>query len=240
MRTDPTDNGGLFVGRRPGTAPVRYRDTPERGTAKPPAHRRARLVDAGARHDGVLQPALLGPVPGARALGRLAGAVQDRLRHARHRGRLRLPAAGILFGGLALLKRMDRVWILTRRAAGHDQRQGVIGNVFATTAVIGSVGFTFWLLFIGGLGSRWRRTDVPPLPAVRGHDRAGGQRAPASQGRRAQRRRSPASSRSTSARRRGPSTRPRRWSTRSRSPHAAGCTATSTSAAALRTALSQA
>ena len=34
MRTDPTDNGGLFVGRRPGTAPVRYRDTPERGTAK--------------------------------------------------------------------------------------------------------------------------------------------------------------------------------------------------------------
>ena len=25
MRTDPTDNGGLFVGRRPGTAPIRYR-----------------------------------------------------------------------------------------------------------------------------------------------------------------------------------------------------------------------
>ena len=23
---DPTDTGGLFVGRRPGTAPVRYRD----------------------------------------------------------------------------------------------------------------------------------------------------------------------------------------------------------------------
>ena len=31
VRTDPTDNGGLFVGRRPGTAPVRYRDDPDRG-----------------------------------------------------------------------------------------------------------------------------------------------------------------------------------------------------------------
>ena len=27
MRTDPTDNGGLFIGRRPGTAPIRYRGT---------------------------------------------------------------------------------------------------------------------------------------------------------------------------------------------------------------------
>src|SRR4051794_11680391 len=58
----------------------------------------------------------------------------------------------LLFGGLALLKGIDRFWILARRAAGHDQRQGVLGRVFATTAVIGTVGFTFWLLFIGGGG----------------------------------------------------------------------------------------
>ena len=32
MKTDPTDTGGLFVGRRPGTAPVRYRALPERGS----------------------------------------------------------------------------------------------------------------------------------------------------------------------------------------------------------------
>src|ERR1700684_3532622 len=31
MRSDPSDNGGLFVGRRPGTAPVRFRKLPERG-----------------------------------------------------------------------------------------------------------------------------------------------------------------------------------------------------------------
>ncbi len=40
MRTDPTDNGGLFIGRRPGTAPVRYRGTPEKGSG------RRRVVDA--------------------------------------------------------------------------------------------------------------------------------------------------------------------------------------------------
>src|SRR5687768_11768632 len=31
-RNDPTDTGGLFIGRRPGTAPVRYRKPPERGS----------------------------------------------------------------------------------------------------------------------------------------------------------------------------------------------------------------
>src|SRR3954447_25141042 len=30
VRTDPTDNGGLFIGRRPGSAPIRYRAVPER------------------------------------------------------------------------------------------------------------------------------------------------------------------------------------------------------------------
>ena len=39
-----------------------------------------------------------------------------------------------------------------RRAAGHDQRAGVLGRVFATTAIVGTIGFTSWLLFIGGLG----------------------------------------------------------------------------------------
>ena len=34
MRSDPSDNGGLFVGRRPGTAPVHFRALPERGSAK--------------------------------------------------------------------------------------------------------------------------------------------------------------------------------------------------------------
>lgn len=151
MRTDPTDNGGLFVGRRPGTGPVRYRDDPERGTA------RRRRVD-GAIAVGVLLVMIVfnllfwGPFP---ALGLwIASQVQY------HSGSVTLGIGVgfaflllLLFGGLALLKRMDAVWILIRRAAGHDQREGVITKVFATTAVIGGLGFTFWLVFIGGLGS---------------------------------------------------------------------------------------
>jgi hypothetical protein len=43
--------------------------------------------------------------------------------------------------------------VVVRRAAGIDQRSGVLGRVFGTTAVIGAIGFTFWLVFIGGLGS---------------------------------------------------------------------------------------
>ena len=151
MRTDPTDNGGLFVGRRPGTAPVRYRDTPERGTAK------RQRVD-GAVANGVLALMVIfnllfwGPFP---VLGLwLASQVQYRTDSV---------SVGIgvgfafllllLFGGLWVLKRMDSVWILVRRAAGYDQREGVIGKVFGTTAIIGGAAFTFWLVFIGGLGS---------------------------------------------------------------------------------------
>src|SRR5258708_12812634 len=44
MRTDPSENGGLFVGRRPGTAPIRFRTLPERGS-----HARQRIDNALAR-----------------------------------------------------------------------------------------------------------------------------------------------------------------------------------------------
>src|SRR6478735_443749 len=33
-RNDPTDTGGLFIGRRPGTAPVHYAATPDPGTGR--------------------------------------------------------------------------------------------------------------------------------------------------------------------------------------------------------------
>jgi len=151
VRTDPTDTGGLFVGRRPGTAPLRYRTPPEHGSAW-----RRRL-------DGLVAHAVLavmvlvnllfwGPIP-ALALW-VASQVQyetDSVSLGILLGFCLLLA--LLFGGLAVLKRMDRFWMLARRAAGHDQRQGALGRVFATTAVIGATAFTIWLLFIGGLGS---------------------------------------------------------------------------------------
>ena len=61
-----------------------------------------------------------------------------------------------LLGGLVALKQLDQLWILVRRASGLDQREGVIGRVFAYTALIGASLFGLWLVFGGGLG-RLRR-----------------------------------------------------------------------------------
>jgi hypothetical protein len=151
VRTDPTDTGGLFVGRRPGTAPIRYRTPPEPGTAR--RQRVDGLVALGTLVAMVLINLLFwGPIP---ALGLwIASRVQygtDSVSLGILVGFVSLLA--LLFGGLGVLKRMDRFWVLARRAAGHDQRQGVLSRVFATTAVIGGSAFVFWLVFIGGLGS---------------------------------------------------------------------------------------
>ena len=58
-----------------------------------------------------------------------------------------------LFAGLAVLKRLDRAWILVRRAAGIDQRGGVArprvrdhGDRRRDRL------HRLWLLLIGGLG----------------------------------------------------------------------------------------
>jgi hypothetical protein len=151
MRTDPTDNGGLFVGRRPGTAPIRFRALPKRGS------------DTRQRVDGSLANTILagmvglsllcwGPIPigclwvgsqvnyqtGSVSFGILAAFVA---------------LFAFLFGALALLRRLDHAWILVRRAAGHDQRSGVLGRVFGATAVVCGLVFTFWFVVIHGPGS---------------------------------------------------------------------------------------
>ncbi len=151
MRTDPTDNGGLFLGRRPGTAPTKYRALPERGTA---ARQR---IDRGFAHlllatEVFISLLFWGPIP-AGALW-IAGRVQywtDSVGFA-----ILVAFAvmiAVLMGGLMVLKRVDRAWILVRRAAGIDQRSGVMGRVFATTAIICAAIFMFWFLIINGPGS---------------------------------------------------------------------------------------
>ena len=52
--------------------------------------------------------------------------------------------------GLVICKRLDAVWILARRAAGHDQREGVVAKVFGITCAIGAAVFTGWLLLFSG------------------------------------------------------------------------------------------
>jgi hypothetical protein len=150
VRTDPTDNGGLFIGRRPGTAPVRYRVAPER----------ARGIRRGV--DKLFAVSLLGvmmvvslafwgPIPAAWLW------IGAQVKHATDSGSLAivLSSAGILatlLGGLVLLKRLDEFWILVRRAAGYDQRTGMIGPVFAVATVLGVTLFTLWFLFLAGPG----------------------------------------------------------------------------------------
>jgi hypothetical protein len=151
MRTDPADNGGLFVGRRPGTAPIRFRALPERGSDK-----RQRI-------DGSLANALLaaiafisllcwGPIPLACLW---LGSEADYLSGSVGLGILVafVGLFGLLFGALAVLRRLDNAWILVRRAAGHDQRAGALGRVFATTAIVCGIVFAVWFLVIHGPGS---------------------------------------------------------------------------------------
>jgi hypothetical protein len=151
VRTDPTDNGGLFVGRRPGTAPVRFRTLPKRGS------------ELRQRVDGSLANILLageillcllcwGPIPlaclwlgseaqyltGSVSVGILASFIG---------------LFTLLFGALVLLRRLDTMWLLIRRAAGHDQRSGALGRVFAATAAVMAAGFLLWFLVIHGPGN---------------------------------------------------------------------------------------
>ena len=150
MRTDPTDNGGMFVGRRPGTAPVRYRALIKHGS---PVRRR---VDGAVAAFVLLSMVVLnllfwGPIPAAGLW--VGGQVMGETGNI---GVALVVAFSVimvlLFGGLAILKRIDQIWILIRRAAGHDQKKGALTPVFAVTCAIGVVCFTVWLLGFAGLG----------------------------------------------------------------------------------------
>jgi hypothetical protein len=151
VKTDPTDTGGLFTGRRPGTRPIKYRATPEyRGSAR---QRVDRTIAAGLLALMVFVNLLFwGPLPIARLR------VGSQVDYATHSTFLGIVVAffGLLFTlilGLIVSRRIDLMWILARRAAGYDQREGSIGKVFAVTAVIGATIFFTWLILIKGPGS---------------------------------------------------------------------------------------
>jgi hypothetical protein len=146
---DPTDTGGLFIGRRPGTAPVRYRK------AEPSSERR-RAADNVLAHallavEMALCLSLLGPQP----LGWLwVGSQVDYLT-----GYVTAGIATVMLGCLASLmltmagaKRVDHAWKLVRRAAGHHQERGALERIFATSVAIAVVAFTAWFLVVEGPG----------------------------------------------------------------------------------------
>jgi hypothetical protein len=151
MRTDPSENGGLFVGRRPGTAPIRFRALPRRGSA---ARQRIDNLLARLLFAAMVVGCLLcwGPIPLACIW---VSAQSNYLTGSVSLGFLLAIVAlfVMLFGMLMALRRLDNAWILVRRAAGYDQRSGVLPRIFAITAAVCAVAFTFWFVVIHGPGS---------------------------------------------------------------------------------------
>lgn len=151
MRSDPSDNGGLFVGRRPGTAPIRFRALPQRGSQQ---RQRVDNTLANFLLAGMVVGSLLcwGPIPLACLW---IGAQVNYLTGSVSFGVL-MAIVGLfvlLFGTLMVLRRLDNAWILVRRAAGHDQRSGVLPRIFGLTAAVCAAAFSFWFVVIHGPGS---------------------------------------------------------------------------------------
>ena len=147
---DPTDTGGLFVGRRPGTRPIRYRETPVTGGTT-----RRRADDWLARAILVVEVLLCLTLWGPQPVGWLW--VGSQVNYWSGSVFLGIVVAffgvmATLFLTLALCTRLDRVWRLLRRAAGHDQREGVLGRIFGFTAIVALVVFGFWFVVIQGPG----------------------------------------------------------------------------------------
>jgi hypothetical protein len=147
-RNDPTDTGGLFIGRRPGTGPLRYRGTPERGGAG-----RRRADDAMAVLVLALEVLLCLSLWGPQPVGWLwVGSQVDYLTDSVSFG-IAVAFAGMiatLMVTLAIASRLDRAWRILRRAAGHEQREGMLVRIFAVTAIVAGLAFLVWFVFLEG------------------------------------------------------------------------------------------
>lgn len=147
---DPTDTGGLFVGRRPGTGPLRYRGTPTRAGA---GRRMADRVLAGVLLviETLLCVSLWGPQP----LAWLWVGSQVDFKTGSVTAGITVAFVGMLltlFITLAVAKRVDHAWRLVRRAAGYHQQEGVLNKIFVIALMIAGTAFTFWFFVIVGPG----------------------------------------------------------------------------------------
>jgi hypothetical protein len=147
---DPTDTGGLFVGRRPGTAPAHYRPkVVPSGPGRQNADKGfAALLLA---IETVLCVSLWGPQP----LGWLWVGSQVKYWTGSVSAGIVSAFVGMLFTlfiTLSLAKRVDHAWKLVRRAAGYQQERGALERIFVVSLVIASAGFAFWFFIIVGPG----------------------------------------------------------------------------------------
>ena len=148
---DPTDTGGLFVGRRPGTRPVRFPDLPAGVKLN---RTRDKLLSALLLFiELVLCLSIWGPQP---ALALWFGShVQYWAGDSVSLGILSAFALMLLtlFTTLAIARRVDHAWKLVRRAAGYRQERGALERIFVVSLMVMGTAFLFWFMILEGPGS---------------------------------------------------------------------------------------
>ena len=154
-QNDPTNTGGLFIGRRPGTGPLRYRTQP---AAPGRARRRFDAVLAAAIL--VVETLLCATLWGPQPAGWLW--IGSHLYHETNSIGISILVAfaGMLttiLGTIAIAMRLDRMWKIVRRASGHDQKEGALDRIFVISMAVAGIAFLIWFLVIQGPGS-----DIAP------------------------------------------------------------------------------
>src|SRR3954467_3505692 len=148
---DPTDTGGLFIGRRPGTRPVRL------PVGTKPSEGGRRVADKTfAAFLLFIETLLCVSVWGPQPLfwlwfGSQVNYWTDSVEAGIASGFVGMLAT--LFITLALARRVDHAWKLVRRAAGYKQEKGALERIFVVALIIVGSAFMFWFLIISGPGS---------------------------------------------------------------------------------------
>jgi len=148
---DPTDTGGLFIGRRPGTRPVRL------PVGTKPSEGRRRVADKTfAAFLLFLETVLCISVWGPQPLFWLWFGSQVNYWTNSVEAGIASAFVGMLltlFITLGLARSVDHTWKLVRRAAGYKQERGALERIFVITLIIVGSAFLFWFLIIAGPGS---------------------------------------------------------------------------------------
>jgi hypothetical protein len=147
---DPTDTGGLFIGRRPGTGPVHFKQAPP-DTSRRQLRRDAVLAHALLAVELILCLSLFGPQP----LGWLwIGSQVEYLTGSATTGiaTVVLGCLASLMFTMAVAKRVDHAWKLVRRAAGTRQKRGALELIFVACVCVLMVGFAIWFFLLEGPG----------------------------------------------------------------------------------------
>jgi hypothetical protein len=161
---DPSSTGGLFIGRRPGTGPLRYRERPVTAGV---ARRRVDRFVAGAIL--VAEALLLATIWGPQPAGWLW--IGSQIDYQTGNVVLGIVSAFVgmiltMMATIAITMRLDRIWKLVRRAGGHEQKQGALEPIFVLSMVIGGAAFLVWFFVIEGPGSEFSPSAAAPALAL--------------------------------------------------------------------------